>query len=418
MKAVTQQLACMSCGHQFVFDLPLFMDVHAEEDQELLEYFFDENAYHISCPACSHSNHFDYPVTVYDMNGFQILHYLPDWCWDQMITTESFEQDGLPTRDLLIQIVNAGEQRECPIPSVFVSPINTGRVNFRVFFTLTEMRAQLSLSARMLSMYREKIDFYKKVMPPVEFLERGSRQYKKEKIKMVYAIGQVFTIGNNYSESDVSRIIAREMRYFDQHNSDVSHIRVALVELGILARTRDCRMYWREPDLTETNGYYFPPKFQNFEKVGYQFYEGDGMGFSVGYNHTSENAWGTCFIYDSGLPLIDSSSLPMEYDNAMKDLIDMHVEAGGVVKILDEWRVPFPCKGKSGTNALDLYCSSVLLHTAEGDMISHLLVTVFAGGFVKIRFTANQGVLNHKALHEELSEHILNNLLRQKSEIQ
>jgi hypothetical protein len=322
-----------------------------------------------------------------DGAGHLVLHYFPVRLWSALSLETYFETNGSPKRKLLEEIWGASKSRNIDIPALQAYVYGTFPCRFKVFHSLGEIVAEVFFIKKIGGCRQARMEYYRNIKTPENFLRRGSSLYKKKKLETVYKLIHAFNYGCVFSEREVDKTVSREMEFIKGSLPQADHVRVAFVELGLMQRTPDGRSYWREPDISMTHGIVFPMKIGGFQKQGFKNFEDPGLGFSVEYRHERINSiCANFYIYDKGLSAPCSADLEREYENVRKDIFNLYERERFRVQTISELVVEF-----ENASAISEYYHLTARITDEEKRInymSYLLITVLRSKFVKIRFTS------------------------------
>jgi hypothetical protein len=197
---------------------------------------------------------------------------MPANSFEGMDLAELFDFVGDATHKLVGAVIGHLQGMGALSSGVLEYQIQQRSFSFRTFFSASDLVLQVFAGAQVFAAHQEKAERRKHIEPPADFLKRGSRMYKRNKLKFIYGLGQGFQEGRIYTESEVDRVIQHERKYRRENEIDGSHARVAIVELGILERTSCGRSYWRKPAASRIHGLNFPSRVGGFEKCGYIFF--------------------------------------------------------------------------------------------------------------------------------------------------
>ena len=117
----------------------------------------------------------------------------------------------------------------------------------RLVFSMDEL-ARLIRASLLIAKHRdERRVIHRRIVIPDEVYQRIRGTYKKAKLKTIWFVSTCFEEGKNYTADEVITIIWQAMARMDENggSTEDSHIRAALCQLKLLARTPDGRIYWK-----------------------------------------------------------------------------------------------------------------------------------------------------------------------------
>jgi hypothetical protein len=321
-----------------------------------------------------------------------MYHYMPESSIAGMDLTDLFDFEGDANPALLGAIIEHLRSTGAFDLNVLEYGVRQRSFSFRVFFSPMEVIQQAFAGARVVEAHRAKAQRYKILEPPAEFLQRGSRLYKRNKLRFIYCLGQGFAEGRTYSEGEVEHVIRHERKYLRDNPVDDAHARVALVELGLLERTGCGSLYWRKPEASRVYGLNFPSRVEEFEKRGYIFYKEPDLGFSVGYRSAALESGVTFYVY--GAPDLELSPEAVEAEfSTTRDGMLAHFESEGrTAEMIDERRLTLD----KHNGRAETVCHLILriINPDSSAQRSHFLLTSWGGRFIKVRMTSPEAVVN------------------------
>jgi hypothetical protein len=385
MTETEHEISCQNCGSPILRKHVFYLELASPELWDALTPLAAGLSTPTQCPECGHENPADLPFSVYQPQLNRMYHCLPGQSVADEDLPELFDFDGNPIQALveavLGHLLSTGAFTFEFIEYRFRDP----SFSFKAFFCPVALVERVVTEARIAEAHRAKAQRYKELEPPADFLKRGSRLYKRNKIRFIYRLGQGFKEGLNYSEEDVESIILNERKYLPQNEVDGTHARVALVELGILERTSCGRRYWRKPAPDTIYGMQFPSRVEGFEKWGYAFYDDPKLGFSVNYRGTPLARILSFYVYGSPHLKINNESVEREFSETRDGMLLQFESEGEKAEILNEKRLILD----KHEGRVETVCHLILRITDPDSTVfrSHLLLTGWGGRFIKVRMT-------------------------------
>lgn len=400
MKETEHEIFCQNCRSAIPVRHAFYLELNTPDEWDALAAFATGACTPTDCPECAHENTKDFPVSVYHPQINRMYHYMSAINVAGMDLTELFEYGGDATATLVGVVFEHLRSTGALDSGVLEHGLRQESFSFRVFFSPTEIIHQAVAGAQIAEAHHGKAERYKLIEPPAEFLERGSRMYKRNKLKFIYCLGQGFEEGSTYSESDVDQVILHERRYLRENQIDGSHARVALVELGILERTSCGSLYWRKPEAGRIHGLKFPSLAEGFEKSGYLFYDEPNLGFSVTYRSNALETWVTFYVYGAPDLEINSKAIETEFSNT-RDGVLVHFETEGrTAEILHEKRLTI---GKHDGSDETVCHLTMRITDPDGTAHrSHVLLTAWEGRYIKVRMTSPDTIVGDDELLSRL----------------
>jgi hypothetical protein len=409
MNGTPHQTSCANCSASFVIERIFFLELAEAEHYSALQQFADPASQLLDCPECGQENPLDLHFSVYDPRINRLYHYLPSELFSNLDLTLMFNTEGDATVDLVSALLSDMRQRGYVIPETLGVGVSQNTFSLRVYLNPGELVQQVFKNLHVGLAHEEKAERYQKLEPPAEFLERGSKRYKRNQLTFIYRLGNGFEDGCTYSESDVDHIIRRERQYLEGCEMDESHVRVALIELQLLERTSDGRYYWRKPDADKIDGLCFPARVEGFEKSGYLFYGSPDRGFSVTYLDQGTKSEATFYVYGSPEVLTPAESIETEFTQAKDEIFQNYAQTNRAAVIADEKRLTLDKEnGRAETVCHLTVCVNESDHPLSR---SHLVVTSWRGRFIKVRMTVPDSFQND----DDILLRLITSLLRQLS---
>lgn len=400
MKETEHDIFCQNCRSAIPVRHAFYLELNTPDEWEALASLAEGACTPLNCPECAHENTKDLPVSAYDPQINRMYHYMPAISIAGIDLTELFEYGGDATPTLVGVVFEHLRSTGALDSGVLEHGLRQESFSFRVFFSPIEVFHQAVAGAQIAGAHHGKAERYKLIEPPADFLERGSRMYKRNKLKFIYCLGQGFEEGRTYSESDVDHVILHERRYLRENQIDGSHARVALVELGILERTSCGSLYWRKPEAGRIHGLKFPSHVEGFEKSGYTFYDEPNLGFSVCYRRKALESTVTFYVYGAPDLKISPGAIETEFSTT-RDGILVHFESlGSTTEILQEKRLTLDRHdGRAET-----VCHLTLRITDPDSTAhrSHFLLTSWDGRYIKVRMTSPDAIVDDDDLLSRL----------------
>jgi hypothetical protein len=386
MHDTAHEISCRNCrspvstSHRFYFEL------ETPEEWDAFAAFAAGACLPVVCPECAHENPTDLPVSVYDAQLNRLYHYMPADEFNEIDLSEIFDFEVNLNSTMLGRVFDSIQNTKAFASGVLERAVGESSFSFRVFYSLMEVVQQAFAGARVVDAHRAKAERYRTLEPPSDFLERGSRRYKRNKLRFIYCLGQGFEEGRTYSRGEVDRIILHERRYLRENPIDGSHARVALVELGILERSSCGSVYWRKPDPSRIHGLSFPSLVEGFEKWGYIYYDGPDLGFSVGYRNKALESGVTFYVYGAPDLEISAQVIETEFSNTRDGML-LHFESEGRnAEILQEKRLTLD--KHAGRAETVCHLTLRITNSDFSTCRSHFLLTAWGGHFIKVRMTS------------------------------
>jgi hypothetical protein len=400
MRETEHEIFCQNCRSAIPVRHTFYLELNTPDEWEALAAFAAGACTPTDCPECAHENTKDFPVSVYDPQINRMYYYMPAINVAGMDLTELFEFGGDATATLVGVVFEHLRSAGALDSGGLEYGLRQESFSFRVFFSPIEVFHQAVAGAQIAEAHHGKAEMYKLIEPPADFLERGSRMYKRNKLKFIYCLGQGFEEGRTYSESDVDHVILHERRYLRENQIDGSHARVALVELGILERTSCGSLYWRKPEAGRIHGLKFPSHVEGFEKSGYTFYDEPNLGFSVCYRRKALESTVTFYVYGAPDLEMSSKAIETEFSNT-RDGVLMHFESEGrTPKILEEKRLTID---KHDGRAETVCHLTMRITDPDGTAHrSHVLLTAWEGRYIKVRMTSPDTIVGDDELLSRL----------------
>lgn len=393
MNKLPYQTQCTHCSASFVIERRFFLELEEAEHYDTLQQFADPAHQLVRCPECGQEHNPDHHFSVYEPRFNRLHHYLPWEVFSGFDLTTMFDAEGDATFELVSVLLADLKQRGELNSERLESGVHKNTFSLRVYWSPGELVHQIIRTLHVTLAHEAKAEQYQKLEPPADFLTRGSRLYKRSKLRFIYCLGQGFEEGFTYSEWDVERVIQRERRFLQDCQIDDSHARVALIELQLLERTSDGRYYWRKPAPEKIDGLCFPSRLEGFEKSGYRFYGSPEMGFSVTYLSQCPESHVTFYVYGADGASISSESIEGEFLQAKDEILQNYQNTDRTAVILEEKRLTLDKE----TGRAETVCHLTLkVHEPVGTRSrSHLVVTSWRGRFIKVRLTAPDSVQNN-----------------------
>lgn len=396
MTETDTEISCQNCQSLISWKHVFYLELATPEAWDALAPFAAGVSTPTVCPECGHENTVDLSFSVYHPQLNRLYHCLPEQCVADEDLPGLFDFEGNPSQPLLKTVLghllNTGG-----ITSEFLGyRFREPSFSFKVFFSPVALVERVVTEARIAEAHRAKAQRYNALEPPAEFLKRGSRLYKRNKLTFIYRLGQGFKEGLTYSEGDVDGIILKERKYLPQNDVDGTHARVALVELGILERTGCGRSYWRKPDAARIHGMNFPARVEGFEKWGYVFYDESNLGFSVNYRSNNLERILSFYVYGAPDLEINPEAVEKEFLET-RDCMLLHFESEGKqAEILNEKQLVLDKQ----EGRVETVCHLILRITDPDSTVSrsHYLLTGFGGRFIKVRMTSPDATTDDEAV--------------------
>jgi len=404
MDTTPYQTQCADCSASFVTERPFFLELQEAEHYDALQRIADPAHQFVQCPECGQENHLDHHFSVYEPRFNRLYHYLPRDIFSGFDLATMFDSEGDPTFELVWILLADLKQRGALSSELLEGGIHRNTFSLRVYSSPAELVHQIMRTLHVTFAHEAKAERYQKLAPPAEFLNRGSRLYKRSKLKFIYCLGQGFEEGLTYSESDVGRVVRRERKFLKGCEIDDSHARVALIELQLLERTRDGRYYWRKPAPEKIDGLCFPSRLEGFEKSGYRFYGSPEMGFSVTYLSQRPESHVTFYAYGSD-GAFSPESIEGEFLQAKNEVLQNYQNTDRPANIVSEKRLTLDKENGRAETVCHLTLS---VHETDGTLShSHLVLTSWRGRFIKVRLTAPDSVQNDEDVLLRLTSSLL-----------
>jgi hypothetical protein len=394
------QISCKNCRSSVSITHTFYFEPTTSNEWEALASFAAGAGTPAACPECAHENSTDLPVSIYDRHLNRMYHYMPASGIAEMDLKELFETRGDPSPALVKAVFKHLRDAGALQSEVIGYRLMDKSFNLRVFFSASEAIQQAFAGARIADAHRAKAQKYKTIEPPAEFLLRGSRMYKRNKLRFIYRLGQAFEEGRTYSKGDVDSVIRHERQYLRDHPVDDSHARVALIELGLLERTSCGIFYWRKPEASRICGLNFPSAVEGFEKQGYLFYEEPNMGFSVGYRSQALETGVTFYVYGDPDLEKNAEAVEKEFSNTKHAMLVHFESEGRTAEIVDEKRITVD----KHNGRAETVCHLTLRLTDPDSSAyrSHFLLTSLGGRFIKVRMTSPDAIANDEEILSRL----------------
>ncbi len=342
--------------------------------------------------------------------------YLPPAFFSNIDLTILFDFEGEPSQQLCSIVMSEIAEKD-PLFQILTREqiyrnVSGNELSWRFYLSRDELVNKVELAMHTAGAYRERIERYQKIEPPEEFFTRGSRLYKKRKLRFIYCIAQALEEGRIYSASDVEAVVQNERRFMKPVDSvDASHARVALIELQLMERTSDGWFYWRTPAPEKIDGLVFPSRLEGLEKRGYLFYENPELGFSVSYFGKNPEASATVYRYGSDETSINAESIEREFLLAKEEIFQTYRHTDRVAVILEEKRLTMD--NEAGREETVCHLTLSVQDSDEKRFRSHLVVTSWRGRFMKVRFSAPDSVENEEEVLLRFTRSLLKRLARQ-----
>jgi len=377
-------IECVHCNAHIIGEHPATLELASQEAVDALPRIAGE-AGRAVCTECGGENEKDLPFTVYDPQMNRLYHCLRSGFVARLDLVKWFEPDGSPSAAMLEAAVWDFEQGGPRAVQLINAGIRDPSFSFRFFSTPLELMHQAFLAMAVGQAHRERAAMYAAMEPPEDFLTRGSRLYKRRKLKFIYCLGQSFADGEEYTQEQVDRKIRRERMYLDQCDVDDSHARVALIELNLLERTADGRVYWRKPADERIDGLCFPSQVEGYEKSGFCFYSESGVNFSVTYRSEAAGSGISFYVYESAETPVGPESVERQFQDSREQVFERYeLENRSVV-------MPEVVELKLEDNnapAQPLWHLTLCVNGPEEALErAHLVVSSWRGRFIKVRMT-------------------------------
>ena len=386
MNKTNFQKVCEHCGAESSVEGVLLLEIACEEDLQKLGTVCELSQQVVKCSECESETRMDRPFSVYYSEWNRLVHYFP---WN-MVQGESvadlFDVDGSASSNFFDAVIDEIAQDESTTCELLAKGMGDYRsFSFHVYLTVGELFQNAHFLYHNRNSHWMKMEYFRSLKIPNSFLERGSRLYKKNKLRFVYCLGQMFADGRVYTKDEVYKIIAHERPYLKDCDVDNDHAHVALIELELLERTSDGSLYWRRPDSAKVHELVFPSRIGGYEKAGYKFYGEEEMGFSVAYRECGKDGIITFYVYGAPEAVSQATGIEAEFARG-KEEVELNARLKGHSLSVVEERELVTDREDGRAEAICQVSWRLVDGNGQG-WETHLLVRAWRGRFIKVRKT-------------------------------